>query len=66
MPPHTQRLKMAALRSLLSFGHKIGMLPTNVSMGLRQPKIKDTLNPHSALQIEVQRDYIMRKAKKSG
>ncbi len=51
--PHTQRLKMAAMRSLLSFGHKIGMLPTNVSMGLRQPKIKDTLNERILSEEEV-------------
>ncbi|MFB2771878.1 tyrosine-type recombinase/integrase [Pelatocladus sp. BLCC-F211] len=51
--PHTQRLKMAAVRSLLSFGHKIGMLPTNVSMGLRQPKIKDTLNERILSEEEV-------------
>ncbi|PMB52179.1 hypothetical protein CEN39_11260 [Fischerella thermalis CCMEE 5201] len=51
--PDTQRLKMAALRSLLSFGHKIGMLPTNVSIGLRQPKIKDTLNERILSEEEV-------------
>ncbi len=51
--PDTQRLKMAAIRSLLSFGHKIGMLPTNASIGLRQPKIKDTLNERILSEEEV-------------
>jgi len=51
--PHTQRLKMAAVRSLLSFGHQIGILPTNVSLRLRQPKIKDTLNERILSEEEV-------------
>jgi integrase/recombinase XerD len=51
--PHTQRLKMASVRSLLSFGHQIGVLPANVSMGLRQPKIKDTLNERILSEEEV-------------
>ena len=51
--PDTQRIKMAAVRSLLSYGHKIGMLPTNVSIGLRQPKIKDTLNERILSEEEV-------------
>ena len=51
--PHTQRLKMAAVRSLLSFGHQIGVLQKNVSQGLRQPKIKDTLNERILSEEEV-------------
>jgi len=51
--PHTQRLKMAAVKSLLSFGHQIGVLQKNVSFGLRQPKIKDTLNERILSEEEV-------------
>jgi len=51
--PHTQRLKMAAVKSLLSFGHQIGVLQNNVSLGLRQPKIKDTLNERILSEEEV-------------
>jgi integrase/recombinase XerD len=51
--PHTRRFKMAAVRSLLSFGHNIGVLHKNVSFGLHQPKIKDTLNERILSEEEV-------------
>ena len=51
--PHTQRFKMAALRSLLNFGHNTGVLHLNVSQGLHQPKIKDPLNERILSEEEV-------------
>jgi integrase/recombinase XerD len=51
--PHTQRLKMAAVRSLLNFGHQIGLLDKNVSQGLGHSKIKDTLNERILSEEEV-------------
>ena len=51
--PHTQRFKMAAVKSLLSKGRTIGLLDKNVSHGLSHPKIKDTLNERILSEEEV-------------
>ncbi|MDF5716649.1 MAG: tyrosine-type recombinase/integrase [Rhizonema sp. NSF051] len=51
--PHTQRFKMAAVKSLLSKGRTIGLLDKNVSHGLGNPKIKDTLNERILSEQEV-------------
>ncbi|MDF5730997.1 MAG: tyrosine-type recombinase/integrase [Rhizonema sp. PD38] len=51
--PHTQRFKMAAVKSLLSKGCTIGLLDKNVSHSLGHPKIKDTLNERILSEEEV-------------
>ncbi|MFE1746008.1 tyrosine-type recombinase/integrase [Coleofasciculus sp. H7-2] len=52
--PNTQRLAIAAVKSLLSFGHRIGLLPLNVGMPIRQPAAKDCLNERILSELEVQ------------
>lgn len=40
----SQRTALAAIKSLLSFGHKIGVLENNVGSQMRSPKARDCLN----------------------
>jgi integrase/recombinase XerD len=40
----SQRTAIAAIKSLLSFGHKIGVLENNVGNSMRSPKARDCLN----------------------
>ena len=40
----SQRTALAAIKSLLSFGHKIGVLSENVGLSMRSPKAQDCLN----------------------
>ena len=40
----SQRTALAAIKSLLSFGHKIGVLENNVGLSMRSPKARDCLN----------------------
>jgi len=40
----SQRTALAAIKSLLSFGHKIGVLENNVGNSMRSPKAQDCLN----------------------
>jgi len=44
---------MAAIKSLLSFAHQIGVLPENVGTALKSPKVKDTLNERILNELEV-------------
>jgi len=53
--PATQRRKLAAVKSLLTFGHRIGYLPFDVGRPLRLPKVKDTLSERILDEAEVQR-----------
>ena len=39
----SQRTALAAIKSLLSFGHKIGVLENNVGNSMRSPKAQDCL-----------------------
>jgi integrase/recombinase XerD len=53
--PATQRRKLAAVKSLLTFGHRIGYLALDVGRPLRLPKVKDTLSERILDEAEVQR-----------
>ncbi|ACK74114.1 integrase family protein (plasmid) [Gloeothece citriformis PCC 7424] len=53
LAPSSQGTAMAAIKSLLSFGHQIGVLPTNVGIALKSPKVKDTLNERILNEEEV-------------
>lgn len=55
MSPATQRRKLAAVKSLLTFAHRIGYLPFDVGRPLRLPKVKDTLSERILDEAEVQR-----------
>lgn len=44
LSPSSQRTALAAIKSLLSFGHKIGVLENNVGNSMRSPKARDCLN----------------------
>lgn len=50
----TQRTILAAVKSLLSFGNKTGVLPVNVGAILTLPKTTDTLNERILSELEVQ------------
>lgn len=50
----SQALKLSAVKSLLSFGHRIGYLRFNVGAPLRLPKQKDTLAERILSESEVQ------------
>ena len=49
----SQGTAMAAIKSLLSFAHQIGVLPENVGTALKSPKVKDTLNERILNELEV-------------
>ncbi len=53
LAPSSQGTAMAAVKSLLSFGHRIGVLPSNVGTGVKSPKAKDTLNERILSEGEV-------------
>lgn len=44
---------ISAIKSLLSFGHKLGYLPFNVGAALKTPKLKDTLAERILSEQEV-------------
>lgn len=50
----TQRTILAAIKSLLSFGNKTGVLPVNVGAILTLPKGTDTLSERILSELEVQ------------
>lgn len=54
LSPSSRRTAIATIKSLLSFGHKIGVLPENVGVSMRAPKAKDCLNERILSQDEVQ------------
>lgn len=49
----TQKQIIASVKSLLTFGHKIGYLPFNVGAVLRTPKLKDKLAERILTEAEV-------------
>ena len=53
LSPSSQRTAIATIKSLLSFGHKIGVLPENVGLSMRSPKAKDCLNERILSEQEV-------------
>jgi integrase/recombinase XerD len=54
LAPGSQRTYAAAVKSLLTFGHKIGVLPVNVGQAVRGPTSRDTLNERILTELEVQ------------
>lgn len=54
LSPSSQRTALAIVKSLLSYGHKLGILPVNVGLPVRQPKAKDSLNERILSELEVQ------------
>lgn len=53
LSPSSQRTAISAIKSLLSFGHKIGVLPENVGLAMRSPKARDCLNERILTEQEV-------------
>ena len=53
LSPSSQRTAVATIKSLLSFGHKIGVLPENVGLSMRSPKAKDCLHERILSEQEV-------------
>ncbi len=53
LAPSSQGTAMAAVKSLLSFAHQIGVLPVNVGTALKSPKVKDSLNERILNELEV-------------
>jgi len=51
--PATQAQRIATIKSLLSFGHKVGYLKVNVGAAIQPPKGKDTLAERILSQEEV-------------
>lgn len=49
----SQQTALAALKSLLSFGHQLGVLQLNVGKLARSPKVKDRLNERILTEDEV-------------
>jgi integrase/recombinase XerD len=54
LSPSSQRTALATIKSLLSFGHKIGVLSENVDLSMRKPKAKDCLHERILSEQEVQ------------
>lgn len=54
LSPSSQRTAIATIKSLLSFGHKIGVLQDNVGLAMRSPKARDCLNERILTELEVQ------------
>ena len=55
LKPASCHRKLAAVKSLISFSHKIGYLRYDVSKPLRLPKFKDTLSERILSETEVHR-----------
>ncbi len=55
----TRRTAIAAVKSLLSFGHKIGVLPANVGAIVKPPKAPDCLHQRLLSEMEVQGMFLL-------
>lgn len=53
LSPSSQRTAIATIKSLMSFGHKIGVLPENVGLSMRSPKAPDCLHERILSEPEV-------------
>lgn len=51
---NSQRTAIAAVKSLITFAHKLGVVPLNVGTAVRQPKAKDALNERILSELEIQ------------
>jgi len=54
MSPKSQQTALAAVKSLLSFGHELGVCSLNVGKLARSPKVKDCLSEKILSQAEIQ------------
>ena len=55
LAPATQARQLSAVKSLLAFGHRIGVLPVNVGAALRLPKLRSRLAERILPEATVQR-----------
>jgi integrase/recombinase XerD len=55
LQPSTRHRKLAAIKSLFAFGHKIGYLQFDVARPLRLPTIRDSLSERILTEAEVHR-----------
>lgn len=53
--PATRARMLSSIKSLLTFGHRLGLLPVNAGAALRLPAIKDTLAERILDEPDVQR-----------
>jgi integrase/recombinase XerD len=53
LAPSSVGTVLGAVKSLLSFGYQLGVLPTNVGTAIKTPKVKDTLNERILSESEV-------------
>lgn len=52
--PNSQRTAISAVKSLVSFGHKLGVLPANIGILVRARRVKDSLSERIISEAEVQ------------
>jgi integrase/recombinase XerD len=55
LAPATQARQLSAVKSLLAFGHRIGVLPVNVGAAVRLPKLRSRLAERILPEAAVQR-----------
>lgn len=55
LAPASQARRIAALKSLCSFAHRIGYLPLDIARPVRLPRLKDTLAEKIVAEAELQR-----------
>lgn len=65
LAPNTQRTAITAIKSLLSFGNKIGVLPVNVGASVNLPKARDTLNERIPSEQEVKTMFALEANKRN-
>ncbi len=55
LAPNTQKIYLSAIKSLISFAHKIGFIPFNVGSAMKLEKIPDRLTERHLYQKEIQK-----------
>ncbi len=55
LAPNTQKIYLSAIKSLISFAHKIGFIPFNVGSAMKLEKIPDRLTERHLYKKEIQR-----------
>jgi len=55
LAPNTQKIYLSAVKSLISFAHKIGYIPFNVGSAMKLEKIPDRLTERHLYQKEIQK-----------
>ena len=51
--PATRNRRLNAVKSFLSFAHKVGYLPVNVGVALQPPKLEDSLSERILSELQV-------------